>query len=250
MTPKDLVLVEDSYFPLLVVPPEIRNLDPAWANCEMYMYMRDPPYKLSSVTNIAQAKAVETPVKTTAAEPASAIAPAIPSKTTQPFTPPPEPWNAQNWEGDLPSGTAVKSKDKYDALFTKSSGDHPRPTKVAVVDESYLTVSRSGDLIYHSGSTFSMTAGLLTIGDLVYNTPTSMNENDTVAVFKIISTVSTIQKSTSTLGPGRTFISTNSSLKPHSSATASRPTLSRPLLDFYGVAILFILIANMKIRFS
>ena len=73
---------DDGYKPLLVVPPEIRAFDPAWASCEPNLEgMHDPPVILSAVGGLA----ATTPAAITLTlppTPGPTLASAIPPKTS------------------------------------------------------------------------------------------------------------------------------------------------------------------------
>lgn len=67
-------IVLDDYNPLLEVPPQIRNLDPAWKDCELdWQGLYDPPKALHPAEVEAQATMPASDGVATAAEPQSSI---------------------------------------------------------------------------------------------------------------------------------------------------------------------------------
>ncbi|KAK3112230.1 hypothetical protein LTR53_011725 [Teratosphaeriaceae sp. CCFEE 6253] len=76
-TPRDA-----SYAPLIAVPTEVRNLDPAWASCTAwYGGLFDPPEALHGVP-VAATPTTPAPVKTPSASAGSAVTDDLPSPTT------------------------------------------------------------------------------------------------------------------------------------------------------------------------
>lgn len=74
-------IVLDDYNPLLEVPPQIRNLDPAWKDCELdWQGLYDPPKALHPAEVEAQATMPASDPVATAAEPQSSMI--LPAKQT------------------------------------------------------------------------------------------------------------------------------------------------------------------------
>ncbi|KAH7392472.1 hypothetical protein DE146DRAFT_758190 [Phaeosphaeria sp. MPI-PUGE-AT-0046c] len=87
------VVFQHEYYPVMVMPPEIRNLDPNWATCAFDKYgIFDPPIALQSIGNFLSSAASATP---TPIDPVPVVTP-TPAKPGQPggggvpvVTPPP-----------------------------------------------------------------------------------------------------------------------------------------------------------------
>ncbi|KAI7120116.1 hypothetical protein KC337_g14102, partial [Hortaea werneckii] len=70
-----------AYKPLIAIPTEVRDLDPAWASCTAwYGGAYDPPKALQGATAIATPE-VPTPVKATSASAGSTVTNMLPSQT-------------------------------------------------------------------------------------------------------------------------------------------------------------------------
>ncbi|KAF2478277.1 uncharacterized protein BDR25DRAFT_309060 [Lindgomyces ingoldianus] len=64
------VVFPHNYYPVMVMPPQVRNLDPNWNSCAFDMYgIFDPPVALHSVGNIFPTSAIVEPTSPATAEP-------------------------------------------------------------------------------------------------------------------------------------------------------------------------------------
>ena len=106
-------VITSPYEPTLVIPSEVKTVDPLWADCGYYRYgVQDPPYALTSINAAAMPKTIvvasPTPIS---AQPAGIVKPSTvtptaesPRQTVKPAQPaPPEP-NQNSNPGNTGSG--------------------------------------------------------------------------------------------------------------------------------------------------
>ncbi|KAF2089587.1 hypothetical protein K490DRAFT_63724 [Saccharata proteae CBS 121410] len=68
-------ILQEAYAPLLMMPPQIRDLDPGWADCDLYINgLQDEPVLITATADLL-------PVETTPAVPASSALSATPAPT-------------------------------------------------------------------------------------------------------------------------------------------------------------------------
>jgi hypothetical protein len=151
-----LTVVND-YSPILVVPPEVRALDPAWASCELdWEGTFDPPEALASVAELVPSSS--SPTAAPAAVPASPQADPTPAANAE-DTPTTNSGDTQAaGEGDTPAASA---------------GDIPAasaatPVTVATVEgEPVLVDPSTPDAVVVAGQTLSSGGSAATIGGTI-----------------------------------------------------------------------------------
>ncbi|KAK4502052.1 hypothetical protein PRZ48_007863 [Zasmidium cellare] len=133
------VILEDGYFPVLVVPDEIRNMDPAWASCALdWEGLYDPPLALTPATAPASVTLPRPRTSTDAAPttPASAAAtPTTPAAETSP------PASAQASTPTTPDATADEPAPTAEA--DQTDGNESNPTSADPDDASDQTQANS-----------------------------------------------------------------------------------------------------------
>ncbi|KAK6400253.1 hypothetical protein LTR95_019328, partial [Oleoguttula sp. CCFEE 5521] len=83
------LIVDEWYKPILAVPPQIRQLDPAWANCALDLDgLYDPPKPLTAATTVAGPASGPTPEP---ASPGNSKTSEQPPETNKPSPAPPAP---------------------------------------------------------------------------------------------------------------------------------------------------------------
>ncbi|KAH7094359.1 hypothetical protein FB567DRAFT_1806 [Paraphoma chrysanthemicola] len=135
----------DDYFPDMMMPPQIRNLDPAWATCDFDSYAAyDPPIALTPVNMFSSAEATPTP----GGDLHPIVTPAIPG---------------QPGGGGMP---VVTGRPEKSVKPQKPSDDEPFPTQVGepsisvgaplpsvTIGSSVIPVDPSNGLIVRPGIT-------------------------------------------------------------------------------------------------
>ncbi|KAI9658661.1 MAG: hypothetical protein M1821_002221 [Bathelium mastoideum] len=131
-------IVDTNYRPALVVPPEVRTLDPAWAHCAIpFGGFYDPPQALTAQSVAAAPQPVSTFTQLTAdpaapvsrtAEPAAAITgPGVQiTSTPRPKLPPQEQPSAEEDSSALPNETPETNPGR--AGFSANGGGELKPT--------------------------------------------------------------------------------------------------------------------------
>ncbi|KAK5716669.1 hypothetical protein LTR15_009561 [Elasticomyces elasticus] len=143
-------IIDDMYFPVLVVPTEIRNLDPAWATCGVALEgLYDPPKALTAATTLDGLLGPYV-ITTSTASPASTVYAPGPSATTtisrtvaqdpsssanQPSSVVPLPDTIQTLTSTLDSQLSAM------ASSSTPSSDGPSPSYADSSSDEYATVS-------------------------------------------------------------------------------------------------------------
>ena len=176
------IAVEGDYRPILVVPPEIRNLDPAWKTCDLGLYLDDPPQALNPVDSIIDSHPTgPAQLYTTTPRPAPnpAASAAMPVRTPMGTSP-----NGNGNKGgplqEAPgrSGSSpareedqvLPSSTRADSTTPKRDTPEPkRPTElVFTIGSMRYTATVDGNRVILGGSTIQLGGTALTIpGNLV-----------------------------------------------------------------------------------
>ncbi|KAI7192350.1 hypothetical protein KC316_g6681 [Hortaea werneckii] len=108
-----------AYKPLIAIPTEVRDLDPAWASCTAwYGGAYDPPKALQGATALATPE-VPTPVKATSASAGSKATDSLPSQTATPL--PADPAGSSGADSSDPNASSDVSSEKGSPAATASS---------------------------------------------------------------------------------------------------------------------------------
>ncbi|KAK3625608.1 hypothetical protein LTR56_020328 [Elasticomyces elasticus] len=142
---KDYVIYDESYNPMIALPPQFRALDPAWSQCLLQLGgVYDPPKPLQQATSLdAPTKPAPVSTATTPATPAQTASPAtVIATATSP--------EVSQTESSISQSTRPSSKNS-DAAPATSQGDDgesaeaEQPTSTLAVS-STVTTSRGGGL--------------------------------------------------------------------------------------------------------
>ncbi|KAI6909639.1 hypothetical protein KC318_g3076 [Hortaea werneckii] len=110
-----------AYKPLIAIPTEVRDLDPAWASCTAwYGGAYDPPKALQGATALATPE-VPTPVKATSASAGSKATDSLPSQTATPL--PADPAGSSGADSSDPNASSDDSSEKGRQAATATSTD-------------------------------------------------------------------------------------------------------------------------------
>ncbi|KAH7413973.1 hypothetical protein DE146DRAFT_731524 [Phaeosphaeria sp. MPI-PUGE-AT-0046c] len=117
-------IVEDNYNPNLAVPPQVRGLDPEWADCVPYFEgTPDPPIALTAIPDFLTSV-------TTAPQPG--ITPTQPAKPTRPVDPPVDLTQPVDPPTDSPASTTNQIRPPQDP-----SNNDPSQTSQGVPDGTF-----------------------------------------------------------------------------------------------------------------
>ncbi|RMY74396.1 hypothetical protein D0863_03276 [Hortaea werneckii] len=113
-----------AYKPLIAIPTEVRDLDPAWASCTAwYGGAYDPPKALQGATAVATPE-VPTPVEATSASARSKATDSLPSQTATALPADPASSNgAEDLEPTAPSDNSNENSSKAATASSKASGN-------------------------------------------------------------------------------------------------------------------------------
>ncbi|OQO12910.1 hypothetical protein B0A48_02374 [Cryoendolithus antarcticus] len=138
------LIVDEWYKPILAVPPQIRQLDPDWADCALDLDgLYDPPKPLTAVTTVAgpasgptpepaspgSSKTSEQPPETNKPSPAPA-----PTPTADPGTQPTTGETSVGQSGGSPGSTAAQTSRASSAVIAVPDSTLKTPTTVAPSD--------------------------------------------------------------------------------------------------------------------
>ncbi|KAI7239685.1 hypothetical protein KC330_g1793 [Hortaea werneckii] len=108
-----------AYKPLIAIPTEVRDLDPAWASCTAwYGGAYDPPKALQGATALATPE-VPTPVKATSASAGLKATDSLPSQTATPL--PADPAGSSGADSSDPNASSDVSSEKGSQAATATS---------------------------------------------------------------------------------------------------------------------------------
>ncbi|KAK5726372.1 hypothetical protein LTR17_012803 [Elasticomyces elasticus] len=137
---------QEWYKPHIAVPPQVRALDPEWANCILdFQGWYDPP---SVITQVTSAEGPSTPnAVTTSAQPASTQVSALPSSTPAPTTakstaaPAPAPYSSSATSTSSPAASGVSptpySSSEPSEVSSEESMTAASSTSSAVAPSAY-----------------------------------------------------------------------------------------------------------------
>ncbi|KAK6433318.1 hypothetical protein LTR95_010501 [Oleoguttula sp. CCFEE 5521] len=138
------LIVDEWYKPILAVPPQIRQLDPDWADCALDLDgLYDPPKPLTAATTVAgpasgptpepaspgSSKTSEQPPETNKPSPAPA-----PTPTADPGTQPTTGETSVGQSGGSPGSTAAQTSRASSAVIAVPDSTLKTPTTVAPSD--------------------------------------------------------------------------------------------------------------------
>ncbi|RMY50701.1 hypothetical protein D0865_06752 [Hortaea werneckii] len=108
-----------AYKPLIAIPTEVRDLDPAWASCTAwYGGAYDPPKALQGATALATPE-VPTPLKATSASAGSKATDSLPSQTATAL--PADPADSSGADSSDPNASSDDSSEKGSQASTATS---------------------------------------------------------------------------------------------------------------------------------
>jgi hypothetical protein len=121
------VVMPGGYQPVMVMPPQMRNLDPAWESCAFDQYgLFDPPVALQSVSGFLSSTTEASEPTQTPAEPGNHPPSVGPSTTQHPEPEEPQPTQGHGEESLSPESTRGNGDENEAPKPTKSNGS-PMP---------------------------------------------------------------------------------------------------------------------------
>ncbi|KAI7223390.1 hypothetical protein KC333_g556 [Hortaea werneckii] len=144
-----------AYAPLIAIPPQVFDIDPAWASCTgWYGGLYDPPKALQGATAVATPE-VPTPVKATSASAGSKATDSLPSQTATAL--PADPAGSSGADSSDPNASSDDSSEKGSqastatskALGSASSADESLPSSnpdTSAKTDHLVGVTQSGTL--------------------------------------------------------------------------------------------------------
>ncbi|KAK4621203.1 hypothetical protein CLAFUW4_07459 [Fulvia fulva] len=125
-------VILDDYNPLLEVPEQIRNLDPAWKTCELdWEGLYDPPIAVQPASTVVKPSAGDPQASYTSAEPAGSIT-SIAVETKPPIS---VPWtNVPAASSDTPAETSGREQTSATSQAVPASTERPRSSRTDAWD--------------------------------------------------------------------------------------------------------------------